>query len=131
MLELQTFPIRSAQNGEPHSWIHPNLLIARTTLLVLNSRCGSWFSGTLLQVGVSDMKPCSLHSYPNLWYNSIHVNDFVKFEHGKKSWITGHWRMTLTNVRQLTNNENECQGTLVHFDRYEMIYWNRFPHRIW
>ena len=44
-------------------------------------------------------------------YESVHANKGIAVEHGRNHWITDHYGIALTNAGQLTNKDNERQGT--------------------
>lgn len=34
-------------------------------------------------------------------------------------------------MEQLTIDDNECQGTIVHSGKYELMSWSRVTYRVW
>ena len=48
------------------------------------------------------------------WYNSNHVKKGVDVKHGRNHLITGHCCTPLTSAREITNNDDDSQGTIVH-----------------
>lgn len=48
------------------------------------------------------------------WYNSNHVKKGVDVEHGRNRLITGSWCIPLTSAREITNNDDDSKGTIVH-----------------
>ena len=50
-------------------------------------------------------------------------NKWAKFNHVRNNFITVHWCIPLTNVRQLTDNDDENQRTPVQSNKSEYISW--------
>ena len=51
-------------------------------------------------------------------------NKWAEVDHVRNRWITGQWCIPLTNARQPTNNENECQGAPVQSNKCEWMSWS-------
>jgi hypothetical protein len=55
----------------------------------------------------------------SMWYKSKDVNICFDVEHGRNHLITDHCGRPLTGVREITNDVNESQGTLVNSNKCE------------
>jgi len=71
-----------------------------------------------------------ISSEPKCWHNlrsspttdgtfTHYGNKWVEVDHVRNHLITSHWCIQLTNVRQITNNDNACQGILVQSNKFE------------
>ena len=58
-------------------------------------------------------------------------NKWAEVDHVRNRWITSQWWIPLTNARQPTNNENECQGAPVQSNKCEWMSWSRTLERIY
>ena len=58
-------------------------------------------------------------------------NKWAEVDHVRNRWITGQWCIPLTNTRQPTDNDNECQGAPVQSDKCEWMSWSRTLERIY
>ena len=50
---------------------------------------------------------------------------WVEVEHGRNHLITGQWCEPLTSVMEITNDNNDSQGIIVHYDEWEWISWSQ------
>jgi len=52
------------------------------------------------------------------WYEYYsHVNKCLDVEHGRNHLITSHWGIPLTSVMEITNDDNDSQGTFSTIQR--------------
>ena len=58
-------------------------------------------------------------------------NKWAEVNHVRNRWITGQWCFPLTNARQPTDNDNECQGAPVQSDKCEWMSWSWTLERIY
>ena len=58
-------------------------------------------------------------------------NKWAKVDHVRNRWITGQWCIPLTNARQPTDNDNECQGAPGQSNKCEWMSWSRTLERIY
>ena len=49
------------------------------------------------------------------------MNKGTNVEHGRNHLITDHWYIPLTDAREITNDDNDSQGTLVHSNECEWM----------
>lgn len=54
---------------------------------------------------------------------------YLRLNMGRHHLITNQWCKLLTDVREITNNDNDPQGTVVHSAWSEWMFWCRTPYK--
>ena len=59
------------------------------------------------------------------WYKPNHVNKWDDVKHSRSHLIIGHCEKPLTSMKEITNDDNDSQGTLVHSNECEWVSWSQ------
>ena len=95
--------------GERHHWQKLNGLSKVNRKMLMQPKVFTDLDGTILHNG----------------------NKWAEVDHVRNRWITDQWCIPLTNARQLTNNENECQGAPVQSNKWKWMIWSQTLERIY